>query len=85
MVAAILGVDLPPVEESVQAVSAAAGCSARPKRTRVSAGVTRQEWRGCAGGVDVDLVTLDGVGHEWPTGRPIDTTLEVLRFFDIAP
>jgi polyhydroxybutyrate depolymerase len=36
-----------------------------------SADVTRRAYPGCAGGADVVLYTLRGVGHQWPGGAPL--------------
>lgn len=84
MVAAVLGVDLPPVESTLEALAADFGCARKPATTRQGRGVVRRDWTGCRDSARVELLTLDGVGHEWPRGNPIDATETALRFLGVA-
>ena len=64
------------------------GCDPEPTTTTPSPAVTVTTWTGCADGTDVELWTLDGWIHAWPTpGIPqnpddVDATGLVLDFFD---
>jgi polyhydroxybutyrate depolymerase len=64
-------------------------CDAEPKAAPQSGGaVTVSRWEGCARGADVELWTVHGGAHVWPTtgaGGPagaIDATDLALAFFD---
>ena len=67
------------------------GCSTTPRLSSPRALVTRYTYRGCDGGLRVELVRLTGTDHGWPretsTGRlprrnpsRFSATTEVLRF-----
>jgi polyhydroxybutyrate depolymerase len=72
-----------PVPASVRAVAGAEGCA--PAQVLTTAGTVKTEtWAGCRDGSRVQLVTLGGAPHGWPTGSPYDATTESLRFFGIA-
>jgi polyhydroxybutyrate depolymerase len=72
----------------VEQWSARDGCSNRPTTKKPREGLTVVRWKGCAKGVDVQLWTIAGWGHEWPRARSarepgvIDATDVVLDFFD---
>ena len=72
------------------------GCAARPARGGVAGGYTLTQYIGCRGGSSVELVTVDGEGHEWPGGptmpkrilrelgpqsQAIDANAVIWRFF----
>jgi polyhydroxybutyrate depolymerase len=63
-------------------------CSLRPVTKKPQSGLTVTRWRGCAHGVDVQLWTIAGWGHEWPRATSagqrgvIDATKVALDFFD---
>jgi len=75
------------VERSVGLWTAADGCSGAPGIERSLDGrVERKRWGDCTSGAEVELVTLEGWGHDWPGGRhlarlPAD---DPLRGFDAA-
>jgi polyhydroxybutyrate depolymerase len=64
----------------------------RPTSTRVRVGsqVVRQVWHGCAPGIRLELVTIEGGGHTWPgadparglglTTRQVGATAAILTF-----
>jgi polyhydroxybutyrate depolymerase len=54
------------------------GCSSTPATTS-GTGYTLTAYRGCKGGVTVELYSLDGEGHEWPGGpkMPVAITDEL--------
>ncbi len=51
------------------------GCEPIPKKSSAEAGAQLLRWSGCAGGVEVLLYTLDGVGHRWPGGPGAEEAL----------
>jgi hypothetical protein len=65
------------------------GCSPTPKVIRPyppgnpNSVVTRLEYTGCGGGVEVVIDTVKGGGHEWPmnTQTKINNSVEVWNFF----
>jgi polyhydroxybutyrate depolymerase len=69
-----------PVPASVAAVAKAEGCGPDPAVT-TDRTVKTDQWTRCRNGSRVQLVTLDGAPHAWPSGSPYDATSEVLRFF----
>jgi polyhydroxybutyrate depolymerase len=73
----------PPVPASVAAVAKAEGCGPEPAVT-TDRTVKTDLWTGCRNGSRVQLATLDGAPHAWPSGAPYDATSEVLRFFGIG-
>jgi polyhydroxybutyrate depolymerase len=77
----VLGVSFASVPYSVQQVATAEGCGS--PSTQTAGKVTTQTWTGCGAGGPVQLVSVDGWGHSWPTGA-YDTTTELLRFFGLA-
>ena len=72
----------PAVPSTVAAWARADGCDAEPDRTDDRGGVTVDEWPGCPKGIQVELITYPGNGHNWPT-EPLDGLDELLRFFDL--
>jgi len=65
-------------------------CGPVPERERVADDVVRDRWFGCAGGVEVELYTIEGGPHAWPgSDRPglftatqsIDATDLMWEFF----
>lgn len=67
------------------------GCSPQPEVYFDEAEVKCQAWRGCRGGAEVRLCTVEGGGHTWPGGFPvsflgpttdtISASEEIWRFF----
>lgn len=82
--AAVLGVEMPPVQATLGSLAGELGCARQPLVTREERGVVRRDWPGCRDDARVELLTLDGVGHEWPAGNPIDATTTALRFLGVA-
>jgi polyhydroxybutyrate depolymerase len=76
-----LGIQFPPVAASVTAFATGMGCEATPTVTR--SGPVSIEDRPCPGGARSRLVTIDGMGHGWPSGSPYDATGEILRYFGL--
>ncbi len=84
--------------ESVSVWAALNGCTSEAKTSSGPVSVTRTIYVGCPSGATVTLVTIDGMGHHWPGGRPtlpssaaaefgptsnaVSATEEILRFFD---
>jgi polyhydroxybutyrate depolymerase len=88
-------------EESARRWAAADGCTGEPAREELAdedpddETIARAErWETCAGGLAVELVTIEGGGHTWPggqqyaspmiigkTSRDVDASEEMWRFF----
>jgi polyhydroxybutyrate depolymerase len=77
-----LGVTFSTVPYSVGLVAKAEGCSDTPATTTKGT-VTTETWTGCGTGGPVQLVSIDGWGHVWPTGA-YDATTQMLKFFGLA-
>jgi polyhydroxybutyrate depolymerase len=77
----------PSVPERMEQWAERDGCNAKPT-TKKRSGLTVTRWKGCAKGVDVQLWTIAGWGHEWPRAGTakergvIDATKVALDFFD---
>jgi polyhydroxybutyrate depolymerase len=66
-----------------------AQCPAAPVSTVLADGVTSERFAGCASGVAIELVVIEGAGHVWPgtsmpqnapMGKAFDATTYVLDF-----
>ena len=69
---------------STSAIAKTDGCGPDPQPSAaLTPSVSVQRWSGCTTGVDVQLVTIAGWGHEWPTAPTYDATAAVLDFFGI--
>jgi poly(3-hydroxybutyrate) depolymerase len=77
----VLGVTFTTVPYSVEQVAKSEGCGSPSTQTQGS--VTTETWDGCGTGGPVRLVSLDGWGHSWPTGR-YDATAQILDYFGVA-
>jgi polyhydroxybutyrate depolymerase len=60
------GLEFPPVEESLAAWTALDGCSGSPQ-VEVEGIVTHTTYGNCQAGTAVELYTIDGMGHSWPS------------------
>lgn len=69
-----------PVAVSIDWMVDALGCASEPVEQSASR-TTTALWSGCAEGSQVQLVTLEGAGHSWPTGRTFDATAVIADFF----
>jgi polyhydroxybutyrate depolymerase len=69
-----------PVAVSIDWMVDALGCGGEPVEQTASR-TTTATWTGCAEGSRVQLVTLEGAGHSWPTGRTFDATVKIADFF----
>ena len=81
LIAWVLGVTFTTVPYSVQQLATSEGCQAPTTHTQGS--VTTESWAGCGSGGPVQLVSLAGWGHSWPTGA-YDATSQMLEFFGLA-
>lgn len=71
------GADFPPVRDGLAAFARAAGCEGADHptvRETDQSGIAAESWGPCPGGIDVELVLVDGAGHAWmghpaPSGR----------------
>ena len=58
-----------PVRERVSGLAVRDGCEREPVTDRVSGDAERLTWS-CPGEMDVQLVVVDGGGHDWPRSGP---------------
>lgn len=58
----------PPVPDVMAAWAARNACDGPPTRTVLARGATTCATSACAAGVDVELCTIAGGGHDWPGG-----------------
>jgi polyhydroxybutyrate depolymerase len=65
-------IELQPVETAVAGWAQQLGCEATPEDRSVGKDVRLRSYVGCAGGVRVELYTVDGGGHTWPGAVPVD-------------
>jgi polyhydroxybutyrate depolymerase len=68
-----------PVSVSIDWLVDALSCADGPVDTTASR-VTTTTWT-CAEGARLQLVTLGGAGHSWPTGRGFEATTAIADFF----
>jgi polyhydroxybutyrate depolymerase len=64
------GAMLTPGVESVAKWAEITGCDAEPTTTFEKSDWTCLGYGGCAGGADVTLCSIEGMGHPWPGGDP---------------
>jgi polyhydroxybutyrate depolymerase len=69
------------VEEAARRWARHDGCRAKPATSRAGAGVKLTHFGGCRDGTAVDLVTIEGGGHGWPSDRALDANLVIWKFF----
>ena len=60
------------------------GCTGSSSNT-VSGPVTIATWNQCSAGSVVQLATIQGAGHSWPTGGRLDATTALTAFFLSLP
>lgn len=81
------GRGFPPVRDVLDTWAVADGCGLDPKES-TDGPVATTTWTGCDRGIDVQLMLLQGRGHEYPrteTGAPIDGPTTVWEFFAQHP
>jgi polyhydroxybutyrate depolymerase len=64
-------VQLQPVETAVAGWAQQFGCGPTPTDQPIGKDVRHRTYHGCAGGVTVQLYTVDGGGHTWPGAIPV--------------
>jgi polyhydroxybutyrate depolymerase len=78
----------PSVPERMEQWAERDGCNGRPTTKNPRSGLTVVRWKACAKDVEVQLWTIAGWGHEWPSASSakepgvIDATKVALDFFD---
>ena len=50
-------------------------CSSTPATSQIGSGATLTRYRGCGGGATVELYSITGEGHEWPSGPHLPKAL----------
>lgn len=80
----LLGLQLgnPSVPERMAAWARHNRCGTEPVERTPRDGVKLTSSAGCTDDVEVELWTLIGQQHVWPSGDPVDGTEVVLDFFD---
>jgi len=58
-----------PIRERMAGLAARDGCKPGPASDRVSVDAERLVWA-CPAGIDVQLVVVNGAGHDWPRSEP---------------
>jgi polyhydroxybutyrate depolymerase len=61
---------LPPVSQSAAAWTRDLHCPAQPAVTHPTAQIERERWQPCADGTEVEVVTVDALGHHWGGSQP---------------
>jgi polyhydroxybutyrate depolymerase len=59
--------------DAFAAFARGAGCDAEPVESTVAVGVTRHDYRSCAGETPMSFYAIEGGGHTWP-GAPGEPT-----------
>jgi polyhydroxybutyrate depolymerase len=79
-------VRFPPVEESLATWVQLDGCSGAPQVEQDGI-ITHTTYGSCLPGISVELYTLDGVGHSWPSQYITTPSLSdvIWAFFDAQP
>lgn len=60
------GADIPPARSGIAAWAQAAGCTTSSEKT-IASGTHDLAYRSCSNAHSVDLITMDGAGHGWPS------------------
>jgi len=90
---------LPPVSASVAAWTRDLHCATDPEIEHPNADVERSVWKSCGGHVEVQSITIEGLGHHWAGGKSdhlpamatgpehdvFDDTSEIWNFFAAHP
>jgi polyhydroxybutyrate depolymerase len=63
---------------SSQAWASHGGCDPTPASEPLAEGVSVARWAGCAPGVEVELITIEGGEHTWPGSTGMDGYTEIL-------
>jgi len=56
------------VPDAARRWAASNSCATKPARSNPAPTVTLDTYSGCRGNADVELYTVEGMGHEWPGG-----------------
>jgi polyhydroxybutyrate depolymerase len=77
------GLLFPPITQWIQGWAERNSCSEPPQSSQPVPDVDRTVWEGCTDGATVELHTIDGGEHRWPTmpGDPISATDTLWDFF----
>lgn len=78
------GIQFPPVRDSLAAWEKIDGCSGA-EQVEEDGILTHTTFGSCAPGVSVELVTLSGTGHTWPSQYVVPVTKMVWEFFAAHP
>ena len=84
LIAWVLGTQFRAVPTAFSGIAQAMGCQADPSSTETTGDVTTDDWTNCPDGVRARLDSVDGMGHQWPTGRAYNATDEILNFMGIG-
>jgi polyhydroxybutyrate depolymerase len=79
----VTGFDWPQVQQGIDTWRTLDGCPASGTTT-VAGAVTTAAWKPCRKATEVRLVTVEGMGHQWPKG-PYHGNAEIWRFFAAHP
>jgi polyhydroxybutyrate depolymerase len=79
----VTGFDWPPAQDGIDTWRRLDRCAA-DGTTDVDGAITTISWKPCARSTEVRLVTIAGMGHQWPKG-PYHGNPEIWRFFAAHP
>jgi polyhydroxybutyrate depolymerase len=72
----------PGVVDSMTQIASSLGCAELPSAGDTGS-IATDRWADCSSDSTVELITVTGGQHQWPTGEPLDATTTVLDFFGI--
>jgi polyhydroxybutyrate depolymerase len=79
-----MGQSFPPVEESLSTWAGLDGCSGTPQVEQDGI-LTHTIYSGCQNNTAVELYTIQGIGHSWPTKYVVPATQMIWDFFAAHP
>jgi polyhydroxybutyrate depolymerase len=79
-----LGQPFPPVEQSISTWASLDGCAGSPQ-TDQNGFLTHTVYGSCKGGSAVELYTVKGIGHSWPSQYVVPASQMIWDFFAAHP
>jgi polyhydroxybutyrate depolymerase len=65
----------PPLDDTLAFWARQSGCTQRQMGAGPRAGITVQHYEGCKDDTEVDLLVVEGLGHQWPGGEAFMPTV----------
>ncbi|HTX93080.1 MAG TPA: PHB depolymerase family esterase [Anaerolineales bacterium] len=79
-----LGEPFPPVGQSVATFASLDGCSGNPRTDQTNV-FNHSVYGGCKSGSSVELYTINGIGHSWPSQYIVPASQMIWDFFKAHP